>query len=304
MGGRGGKAGAGSGGASAVAGMDGSAGAVVEPGDRSPEGTCARWNADRADMSEGTWSGDIASCDPGAISATGHDNALRLFNLYRWLGDLPAVTTDADRDRKAQACALLMDANNDLSHDPPQDWTCWTQDAYDGASSSNISSGPGVSSVDGYMLDPGNEDTLGHRRWILSNSLGPIGLGSTGPMGASCMQNLNGTGKAGKAWQAWPSPGAFPLQAIHASRFGGSLDETGWSLQSDSIDLAAGTVTITSGGSELAVTVTELPGGYGSRYALSIVPDGWTTAVGTYTVTLSGASMPVTYDVDIVDCSP
>lgn len=301
----GGTAGAATGGAGASAGSTGMAGSggTGDPTDHSPEATCARWNGDRADMSEGTWDGDIESCDPGMISAIGHDNALKLVNLYRWIADLPAVTTDEESDRLTQACALLMDANGMLSHEPPEDWTCWSQDAADGAGSSNISSGPGVSSVDGYMLDPGNETTLGHRRWILSNSLGPIGLGSTGAMGASCMRTLNGKGKAGKAWQAWPSPGAFPLQAIKASRFGGSLNDTGFSIQSDSIDLGAGTLTITQDGMDLAVTVDELQSGYGSRYALRILPDGWEMAAGTYTVTLSGASMPITYDINVVDCA-
>jgi len=303
-GGSGGKGGAQTGGAGAGStGMAGSGGSL-DPSDHSPEGTCARWNADRADMSEGTWSGELASCEPGEISANGHENALRLVNLYRWLADLPAVTTEPAQDLTAQACALLMDANGMLSHDPPMDWDCWSQDAYDGASSSNISSGPGVGSVDGYMIDGGNEDTLGHRRWILSNTLGPIGLGSTGAMGASCMQTLSGKGKAGKTWLAWPPPGPFPAEAIKPGRFGGSLGTVGYSIQSDSIDLAAGTLTITSGGEELPVMVMELPGGYGSRYALNIQPDGWEMEAGnTYTVTLSGASMPITYDIAVVDCA-
>jgi hypothetical protein len=285
--------------------MAGAAGAVVDPGDHSPEGTCARWNVDRADMGEGTWSGDLATCDPGAISADGHDNALRLVNLYRWLADLPAVTTDDESDRLAQACALLMDANNMLSHEPPMDWDCWSQDAYDGASSSNISSGSGVGSVDGYMIDTGNEDTLGHRRWILSNTLGPIGLGSTGSMGASCMRTLNGKSKAGKAWLAWPPPGPFPVQAIKPGRFGGTLGEIGYSIQSDSIDVAAGTVSITQDGNPLTIVVAELPGGYGSRYAINIQPSGWEMQAGaTYTVTVSGVSTPITYDIEVVDCAP
>jgi hypothetical protein len=274
-------------------------------GDRSVEGTCARWNADRADMSEGTWSGSVDSCDPGDISANGRENALRLYNLYRWLADLPSVTTSDDRNQIAQACALLMDANDDLSHDPPEDWVCWTQDAYDGASTSNISSGPGVSSADAYLVDTGNEDTLGHRRWILSNSLGPIGLGSTGPMGASCMQNLTGTGKVGKAWQAYPPPGVFPLQAVAPNRFGDTLDETGWSIQSDSIDLKSAVVTITSDGADLPVDVMQLPGGYGSRYAIRIAPNGWSMAAGkTYSVSVSGTSTPIAYDVIVADCAP
>jgi hypothetical protein len=287
----------------AGAGLGGSAGAP-DTSDHSPDATCARWNADRADMGEGTWTGSIADCDPGDISADGRANALKLVNLYRWLAELPAVTTSDDRNAEAQACALLMDANDMLSHDPPSDWKCWTQAAHDGASQSNISSGPGVSSIDLYLTDGGNEDTLGHRRWVMSNSLGPIGLGSTGPMGASCMQNLTGTGKAGKAWQAWPPPGAFPLQAIKPGRFSSSIDSTGWSIQSDKIKLDTATVTVTSGGTELPVSVKTLPGGYGSSYALSIVPDGWQSTAGqTYSVTVSGTSTPISYDVQIVDCA-
>ncbi len=287
----------------AGAGTGGSAGAP-DTSDHSAEATCARWNGDRADMGEGTWNGSIADCDPGDISADGRANALKLVNLYRWLADLPTVTTSDDRNAEAQACALIMDANDNLSHDPPMDWTCWTQTGHDGASQSNISSGPGVSSIDAYLTDGGNEDTLGHRRWVMSNSLGPIGLGSTGAMGASCMQNLTGTGKAGKAWQAWPPPGVFPLQAVKPGRFGGSLDSTGWSIQSDKIKLDTATVTVTSSGNPLPVTVTLLPGGYGSNYALSIVPDGWQTTAGqTYSVSVSGTSTPISYDVNVVDCS-
>ena len=111
-----GASGASSGGAGAVGGAagavtggstasGGSAGSV--PGDRStPEGTCARWNGDRADLSEGTWSGNVAACEVGDISPEGRANALKLINLYRWLADLPPVVTDPERDRQAQACSL------------------------------------------------------------------------------------------------------------------------------------------------------------------------------------------------------
>jgi hypothetical protein len=270
-------------------------------GDRSAEGVCARWNADRADMSEGTWSGDVATCDPGDISSEGRENALRLYNLYRWLADLPAVTTDPERDRMAQACALLQEANG-LSHDPPMDWACWTEEGADGAASSNISSGPGVAVVDAYLLDSGNTENMGHRRWILSNSLGPIGLGSTAT-GASCMQNLNGDGDADKAFTAYPPPGFFPLQAMDASWDNDTLDDAGWSIQSDSIDLADASVAVTSAGETLAVSVAELPGGYGSRYAIRINPEGWSTEVGaTYHVSVTGVEEPIEYDFTIVDC--
>jgi uncharacterized protein YkwD len=301
------------GGGSSGAGLGGSAGAAgsgvagsggTTPGDRNtPAGVCARWNGDRANLSEGTWSGSVATCTAGDISADGRANALRLFNLYRWLADLPAVVTSADRDRQAQACALMMEAEGELSHDPGTDWACYTEEGADGASSSNISSGPGVSSVDAYMIDNGNETTFGHRRIVLSNQLGPIGLGSTGPGGASCMQNLRGTGTANKTWMAWPSPGIIPLQAIRRSN-NSTLDRTGWSVQSNTIDVTAATVTITAGGVNQPVTKSNLTGSYGgARYAIRIVPMGWTTTAQTYTVTLAGTSTPISYMVQVVDCT-
>jgi hypothetical protein len=266
------------------------------------EATCARWRADRANLGEGTWSGNVASCVVGDISPDGRENALRLFNLYRWLADLPAVVTEASRDARAQACALMMDANNMLSHSPPNTWLCYTADGASGASSSNISSGPGVSSVAAYMIDSGNETTHGHRRIVLSNRLGPIGLGSTGPGGASCMQNLQGTGNANKAWVAWPPPGPFPMQAYGSSSRG--LSQTGWSIQTrTNISLTGASVTVTSGGTAMPMTVSQLTGTYGESNAIRLVPMGWNVAAGqTYSVSVTGVSMPISYDVQFVDC--
>ena len=280
-------------------GSGGSAGGV--PGDRStPEGTCARWNGDRTDLSEGTWSGNVAACEVGDVSPDGRANALKLINLYRWLADLPAVATDPERDRQAQACSLMMEAEGDLSHDPGTDWACYSEEGAEGASSSNISGGPGVVSIDRYMLDQGNATTIGHRRWTLSNSLGPIGLGSTD--GASCFQNLRGSGRAGKPWMAWPAPGIIPLQAFGGGR-GGTIDSTGWTLQSDDIDLEGALVTVTSNGADLPVTVTDLLGGYGSDSAIRFNPEGWSTTAGqTYAVSVTGIETPISYEVVVVDC--
>lgn len=289
-------AGSGSGGSSSA----GSGGAALEA--RSPEATCARWRADTADVSEGTWSGAVATCTVGDISADGRENARRLFNLMRWLADLPAVVTEDTRNQQAQACALMMTANKMLSHTPPMDWECYSDLGAQGASTSNISSGPGVSSVLDYMVDTGNETTFGHRRIILSNELGPIGLGSAGKGGASCMQNIGGTGKAGKAWLAWPPPGAFPMQA-YADTYGRSLDDTGWSIQSKGIDLSSAQVTITSGGQARPVKVEQLTGTYGQAKAIRIVLDGWQAAPGsTYAVSVAGTATPIAYEIQLIDC--
>jgi hypothetical protein len=270
-------------------------------GDGDPRGVCARWNADRADLSEGNWTGAVNTCDAGDMDAPWRERSLTQINLYRWLADLPPVTTAADRDAKAQACALMMQANNTLSHSPPMNWTCFSAPGSEGAGNSNIAGTAAVTAVDLYMIDYGNATTIGHRRWILSNSLGPTGIGSTD--GYSCMWTLGGNGNAGKQWTAWPPPGEFPGEAVNPLWWGDGLDESGWSLQSDELDLGSAAVTITSNGEDRPVTIVNLNGGYGSSSAISIIPNGWSTQVGaTYHVEVSGVGAAISYDVEIVDC--
>jgi uncharacterized protein YkwD len=258
---------------------------------------CDRWTADRADLREGTWTGSVATCDPGDISPDARENALRLVNLYRWLADLPPVDHDPVKNAAAQECAVLMHANNALSHTPPPQWTCYSEEGADAAGASSIATLPGVAAVDLYMTDPGNATTLGHRRWILGNWLGTIGLGSTS--GYSCMY-VFGEGVGSAPWTAWPPAGPVPLEA-----FGlwGDLDATGWSVQSDTVDLTDVTVTVARDGQALPVTVTPLLDYYGSLSAISFVPSGWQTVPGAYQVTIAGASVPIDYLVEVVDCA-
>jgi hypothetical protein len=300
-GGAGGRpAGAGGSAAGAGGGPAGTGGGVGVGGAAGGADVCARWKADRANLSEGTWTGAVASCTAGDMTPEARENALRLVNLYRWLAALPPVTLDPTRNQKDQACALMMRANNALSHEPPTTWSCYTADGAEAAGSSNISSGAAVSSVDLYMIDPGNDTTIGHRRWILSNSLGPIGVGGTDR--SSCMWTLGGTGKAGKPWMAWPAAGSIPLQAIAGAR-GQTVDATGWTVQSDKINLASAQVTVMVDGATQPVTVTQLGNDYGAKYAIRFNPMGWTTAAGkTYEVSVTGITTPISYAVQVVNC--
>ena len=286
------------GGLGGASGLGGAGGAVG----MDATAICARWTADRANLSEGTWSGATATCTAGDMSADARANALRLVNLYRWLAALPPVTTDPTHDAEDQACALMMRANNMISHTPPTTWLCYTAAGADGASNSNVSSGPAVSSVDLYMTDPGNPTTIGHRRWLLSNSLGPIGIGGTDR--SSCLWTLTGTGKAGKPWMAWPPAGIVPVQAVFAGGTKGGADTTGWSVESDTINLANAQVTITLDGANMPVTVAQLLGGYGSKYAISFIPMGWTTQANkTYSVSITGVTPAISYTVQTISCN-
>jgi hypothetical protein len=92
-----------------------------------------------------------------------------------------------------------------------------------------------------------------------------------------------------------------PVQAL-GSRWA-HTDDTGWTVQSDTVNLGRADVTVTSDGMDLPVTVTVLSPGYGSSYAIRFNPMGWSTAAGkTYNVKLSGTSMPIEYNVEVIDC--
>lgn len=282
------------------------AGPELAPGDPGeapappPEqAVCLRWRELRARLSEGEWTGSVDACDAGRLDETGRESALELLNYYRELAGLPAVTHRADLDDRAQGCALLMDANDRLSHEPPRGWDCWTRQAADDAGLSNLSGGPGVRSIDAYLVDPGNEKTLGHRRWLLSGALGPIGLGGTDD--ASCMLVGESQGTAEPPFVAWPPPGRVPLPALDP--IWESLDSTGWSIQSESIDLDGAEVSVREGDEELPVKVKKLAHDLGSWRAIRIVPQGWSARGGaSYGVSVRGLDEPIEYTVDVVAC--
>lgn len=265
------------------------------------EEVCNRWLADRTDMSEGTWSGSVDTCDAGEVSQNGIDNALRLVNLFRWLSGVPEVETNEILNQKAQECSLIMHAYGGLTHYPSENMSCYSEDGSSAAGKSNLSPYAGVYSVDLYMSDPGNETTLGHRRWILSNGLGPIGLGSTSEF--SCMHVIGGSGSGNSPWTAWPPSGPVPYELMNLAW--ATLEETGWSIQSDSTNLSNATVTITlDDGTDLPVTVTELGANYGSRFALSMVPNGWVSQPGrTYDVHIEATGGVIDYSVELIDCT-
>jgi len=283
-------------------GTDGGSTGGDDGGTVKPTGVCARWLTDREKLPEGKWTGNSAKCEPGTLSEDAKEAALRLVNLYRFLAHQPAVTRAADLDAKAQACALIMKANGKISHFPTQTWKCWSKDGALAAKKSNLSTGPGVRAVDRYMVDNGahNAPTMGHRRWILSRTLGPIGVGSSTSKG-SCLWVIGGKGNSPRKWVAWPPDGEVPLAAF--GQGGGSIDQTGWTLQSDSVSLHNAKVKVTVGGVEKPVKQRPLKSGYGSKHAIAWVPQGWKAQAGTtYHVAIKGASTDFEYDVKVLAC--
>ena len=127
------------------------------------------------------WTGNIAGCNPGTVSQDFRDATLARINYFRAMAGVPStISFTAANNTKAQAAALIMSAQNDLSHAPPGDWACWSQAGFDGAAGSNLALGStGPAAIDQLMYDGGDNNTFtGHRRNMLIPSLLEMGTGS------------------------------------------------------------------------------------------------------------------------------
>ena len=135
------------------------------------------------------WTGSVATCTPGTTSALSKTNTINRINYFRKLAGLSnTVILDQNaHEANCQAAALIMDANDNLSHSPPNNWSCWTQAGSNGAGSSNLALGAHASgAISLYMIDPGSgNEPAGHRRWILNSRATKFGTGSTSSTAAN-----------------------------------------------------------------------------------------------------------------------
>ena len=179
------------------------------------------------------------------------------------------ITFTAENNATAQAAALIMAARNPtdpnaevLSHDPPPDWTCWTQRGRDGAAASNLFRGlTGPAAMDGFVLkgltqDPNKppvDDSLGHRRTLLNPQILTMGSGSV-PGGAGAVAAEAQLMVVDPSPQrhptrdrfvAWPPRGFVPYQLVNAE----------WSFSLLDADFAAATVSMRRNGTVIPVDI-------------------------------------------------
>ena len=262
------------------------------------------------------WTGSHDTCSPGSTNAAYQARILARVNYYRAMAGVPAeIIFVDDYNRKAQAAALLMSANDQLSHAPPITWTCYSQDAYDGASHSNIGLGyTGADGIDSFMKDIGSSNYyVGHRRWLLLPQTRWMGTGNVpdkdGYSAAYTLFVVDGE----HSWNprptlrdpfiAWPPPGYTPYQVVFPR----------WSFSYRGADFTSAIVSMTVDGVPVPVTLEMLGGGAGdptlvwrpfdmADYADWPAPKQDTT----YSVTVSnflvdGQPQTVTYNVIVFD---
>lgn len=207
-----------------------------------------------------SWTGATPSCRTGAPSAATQTATLRMVNYYRQSVGLKPVSFNATYNAKAQSAALMMAANNQLSHAPSTTWRCSTAAGRDGAAHSNLFLGAsGATAIAGYMDDTG-VDSLGHRRWILHAPLTAMGSGSTANSNALYVLTDRVFSPAPTGTPAlvpWPAAGFVPKQIAPSDL---------WSVSSTSnLDMSKATVSVKRNGVAQRVSVVHPANNYGAN---------------------------------------
>jgi hypothetical protein len=291
------------------------------------ERVCYRWRCEGRDIAAAQWSGDTSTCNAGNLDEDAAVRALRIINVHRFIAGADPVRNIASWSRPAQACALLAHANHKLSHQPPRDWSCWSDVGAFTSSVSLIANRSLATAIGAFIEDTGNEATMVHRRWLLSENLERVGFGSTDRYACvvvegssfgdtrsdstdsndenadSKEEHASASSSPNDAWVAWPPDGPVPMEMLDAER----VDDAGWTVQSPTEDLDASTVEVTvtiDGATTKNVHVSHLTPRFGSRSAIRFTPDGWLTAAGhRYAVTVTMADgKKIEYVVAPTDC--
>lgn len=213
------------------------------------------------------WNGDLATCRAGETTAQSQQSVLDAVNYMRAMVGLGPVELSARLSERSQDAALIMAANDIITHDLPRSARCWTEDGYLGAKNGNLALGygwapgelatvTGARAVVSYMNDPGPENgPVGHRRWLLYQQLSKIGNGDTD---ISNSIYLIGTGRRAvtPTWVSWPTAGYFPRELEPNGR---------WSLTYPKADFSRAKVTVQTPQGEIPVQVHKIRNGYGDN---------------------------------------
>ncbi len=203
------------------------------------------------------WTGSTSTCNAGSVSQASHDAVIKRINYFRRMVGLnDNCTLDTTLFAQEQETALMMSANNQLSHAPPMTWLCYTSMGADGAASSNIALGYNSSNaISAFIRDDGsgNQD-VGHRRWILHSKKNKFSYGSTSNAMALYVFS-SFSNPSVPAFIAYP-PNDYIPQSLIPGR---------WSFGIPSANFSAATVTMTGPSGAVALNVVSSTASYGDK---------------------------------------
>lgn len=213
------------------------------------------------------WEGDLPACDPGDTDSAFQKAVLQRINYYRQAAGVPPLERlNPTYNRKAQAAALMMSRNQQLSHNPPASWSCYSEDGSQAAGSSNLYLGThGPSAVSGYIRDPGAGNSfVGHRRWILYPQTREMGTGDIPPTSSYSPANAlwvfgsytsDSRPATRNPFVAWPPPGYIPSQVVYPY----------WSFSYPEADFSKAVVSLSRDGKSVPITLFSPVNGFGEN---------------------------------------
>lgn len=131
--------------------------------------------------SELNWTGNADNCIPGTFSQTVQDKMLQRLNYYRRLaGCNNMLTASPGKNNWAQHAALIMQANNFLTHSVPNTAKCFTAEGGTGAAGNLAVHNQSANPIDMWMDDDNQDIPVGHRRWSIHTKASSLGQGMAG----------------------------------------------------------------------------------------------------------------------------
>ena len=217
--------------------------------------------------------GGETSCVPGTTSQAYRDSVVQRVNWYRQMAGINIVTEQAEYSAAAQEAAMMILAENALSHYPGGDWACYTSVGAAAAGVSNLGWGSlGVSGIDRYIQDAGDNNLrVGHRRWILYPELLNVGTGN-GSFSRKPSPNRTVSARANalyigdratdkatvrevRGFVAWPPPGYVPAETVWDR----------WSFSLRDADFTNASVRVTNDFGEIEVNILSRDGPFSRR---------------------------------------
>lgn len=220
----------------------------------------------------------LSACNPGIVRSAEQQEAIAYVNEIRALHNLPPVMHDPSHDEHTRRAALIIVANDHLSHNPPNNLLCWSPEGALGSQKSNLAwaarldDQPQKGFTTEYMIDSWWKDSavdlVGHRRWLLDPFLQKVSFGRVDRPGSASTYSVTGVAlwviddeRTAPAGGSLPDFVAYPFEHYPADLFNAGLSmsfsaivdkENYWANQN--VDLADATVTITdSSGTPLQV---------------------------------------------------
>ena len=229
------------------------------------------------------FTGDVSKGIAGNTSQAYKDNVALRINIFRRMAGLqPIVLNNATYNAKDQQAAMMMSANNDITHNPPATWKFYSADGAEACANSLLSlDEAGPTAIVGYMYDWGPfNGTAGHRnQGILLPSVTVLGTGDVPAVAGYAAANAiwandpsigNSTVNNAITLMPWPAKGYMPHFLIPGrwTLFVPDLSPTA------PCDLSHATAAVTKDGVHLNIKVSPSPSGGALVWTLDGTDEG------------------------------